>query len=123
MAVRNGVVARGPAHAAGQRGRELGGVCLKIYQVGNGSWSQSFILNDRQDEDKVLKGFKNWDKGAYFWNDKEGAREALQREASQSKQQGRKMTHARWKQRARLHLSKLEKVRREIKIESMKATG
>ena len=51
MAVRNGDVDRGPAHAAGQGGRELGSVCLKIYQVGNGSWSQSFILNDRQDED------------------------------------------------------------------------
>lgn len=62
--------------------------------MGNGSWSQSFILNDGQDEDKVLKGFKNWDKGAYFWNDKEGAREGLQREVSRSKQQGRKMTHA-----------------------------
>lgn len=84
----------GPAHAVGQRGRELGSFCLKIYQVGNRSWSRSFLLNDGQGEDKASKGFKNWDKRGYIWNDKEGAREGLQREVSQSKQQGRKMIHA-----------------------------
>ena len=50
--------------------------------------------SDGQDDDEVLEGFKNWDKGVYFWKDKEGAGEGLQREVSRSKQQGGKMTHA-----------------------------
>lgn len=67
MVIRIRDVDGGLGHTVGRQERELGGGCLKIYQVGNGSWGQSFILNNKQDKDKLLRSFKNWDKGAYFF--------------------------------------------------------